>query len=482
MSKKTLNSQVGKSEDTKNRLSLSHCLSYCAPHVISLWLVTPMFIIQGIYAKYYGLSLTVLASIILAARLFDAITDPLIGYYSDRYYRRTGSRKPFILVGGLLLIVSSYFLYVPTVHEGAGSTPTVSLVYFIVWFFAFYLAYTIIEIPHIAWASDLAKTAADKSKIYSFRGAATYIGLLIFYGIPLLPFFDTNEITPETLEVSVVLAGLVMLPLLLLCITKTPDGYTDTNFEGVATNLNLPSVQKQDWRYTVKSIIGNTPLLLFLSAYVISGFSVGMWQGLVFIYVNSYLDMGAQFAQMFLVSLAVGMVAVPVWYKLSILLGKKTVLSLGAMLQIASYIYTGMLRPGEVGLWELISLNTINSIGSGSAVVIAPALLSEIIDYGEWKYRLKNTATYYALQTFLNKINAGVGAALGLAVAGWYGFDATTTLQSRDGVVGLMLSMVWIPCILSLIAILLYLLNPVNTRRHRIIRRFLDARAIRESK
>ena len=137
-----------------NDLSLFHCLSYCAPAISVFWIYAPVTILQGIYAKYYGFSLTTIAAIILVARLFDAITDPLIGYFSDRYYRRTGSRKPFVLAGGLLLIISSYFLYIPfgvdTASIMSGNSlegPAVSVVYFTTWFLLFYLAYTLFEIP-----------------------------------------------------------------------------------------------------------------------------------------------------------------------------------------------------------------------------------------------------------------------------------------------------------------------------------------------
>ncbi len=113
------------------------------------WLGAPIPILQGIYAKYYGFSLTTLATIILLARFFDAITDPLIGYYSDRYARRTGTRKPFILAGGLLLILSAYFLYVP-IGGDIGESSNVSVAYFTFWFMALYLAMTLFEIPHSA--------------------------------------------------------------------------------------------------------------------------------------------------------------------------------------------------------------------------------------------------------------------------------------------------------------------------------------------
>ena len=75
-----LNDQLAPVRTTTDgsRPSLSESLTYSAPYLTMAWLGAPIPILQGIYAKYYGFSLTTLASIILLARLFDAITDPLI--------------------------------------------------------------------------------------------------------------------------------------------------------------------------------------------------------------------------------------------------------------------------------------------------------------------------------------------------------------------------------------------------------------------
>ena len=92
-------------------LSKTQYLSYVAPTMMVsfLWSLSPL--LQGIYAKYYGVALTTIAMVLLIARVFDAVTDPLIGYWSDRYRAKFGTRKPFIIAGGILLIVSGYFLY-----------------------------------------------------------------------------------------------------------------------------------------------------------------------------------------------------------------------------------------------------------------------------------------------------------------------------------------------------------------------------------
>ena len=78
-----------------------------------VWLMAPSNIIQGVYAKYFGIPLTTIAAVLILARVFDSITDPLVGFYSDRYHRRVGNRKPFIIIGCVLFVISSYFLFVP---------------------------------------------------------------------------------------------------------------------------------------------------------------------------------------------------------------------------------------------------------------------------------------------------------------------------------------------------------------------------------
>ena len=335
---------TGESLGVTPSLSLGHCLSYCAPSVAIIWMIAPANILQGIYAKYYGFSLTTIAAILLLIRFSDAVTDPLIGCCSDRYYRRMGTRKPFVLIGGLLFIISSYFLYVPfgvdteSLMQGDSlKEPAVSVVYFTGWFFLFYLANTLFEVPHNAWASELAASSADKSKIYSFRSAAGYIGLIIFYSIPLLPFFDSTEITPVTLKVSVIAASLVLALFLYICITATPN-----RSSGITHKLNrkIDASVTSPQQSLFRAIIGNTPLLLLLSAFVFYGISTGLWYGVIFLYVDSYLNLGEEFSKMFLLAFLVGLASTPIWYKLSIAFGKKTILMAGLALLICSYLYS----------------------------------------------------------------------------------------------------------------------------------------------
>lgn len=480
-------------------------LAYSMPVVASTWLMAPIGVLQGIYAKYFGLSLSTIASVILVSRLFDAVSDPLVGFYSDYYYRRIGTRKPFIVVGGALFVISSYFLYVPVDIEllaksGSAFLPKdVSATYFAFWFIVFYMSSTLFEIPHLTWAGDIAPMANEKAKIYSYRSVAGYLGLLVFYTIPMLPIFETTEITPASLQVSVFTAGSCMLMFLIGCSKFVPDRlnikrhfnvkaeftggppYKKLNYDKTGLN-DIPESRNFTLKNTsalVKSMSSNRPFILFISAYSLTTFSTGMWYGLLFIYIDGYLNLGEHFALTFLAASIAGILATPLWCHLAIRLGKKVVWAAVIALVIGGFIYTGTMKPGTTDVINLVVLQVAVAGGFSCISIIAPAMVSEIADYGTWQSGVERPASYFSLFTFTHKTTSAISSALGLFIAGWYGFDAVTGIQSDRGVFGIILAISWIPIFVSVLSLFFIFMTPISDRRHAVIRKRLDDKARR---
>lgn len=450
-------------------------LAYALPVLGVAFLTGPLTILQGIYATHFGLALTTIATVLLVSRLFDAVSDPLIGYLSDQYYARYGSRKPFVISGGVLFILSSWFLYVPP--------DNVSTVYFLGWFLAFYLCYTLFYIPHLAWGSELSGNSQEKNTIYSWRAAGDFLGALLFFAVPLLPIFETNAFTPETLQWSVFLAGCLMLPMLYLCVTKVPNKRNNEALKDHNINHFKSSCQKKEsLGDLLSSILGNPSLLWFLAAFFSAGTGVGMWFAMVYLFADSFLGLGQQLAWMFVISYGVGSVTMGLWAKLATYWGKQRVWGL-AMLTIGiGLVGMGWLTPGEVSQLPLLLCMIMIYSGFAAWIILAPSLLADIIDYGTWKFGRDRAGTYFSLYTLIMKTNYAIGGALGLGIAGGYGFDASATAHSTEVVFGLHLAMVWIPVPMVLLSIVFMAFIPINSRRHAIIRRCLDVRVVRDSK
>ena len=136
-------------------LSTLQQVAYTLPVMGTIFLFGPVALLQGIYATYFGLSLTTIAMVLLIARVFDAVTDPIVGYLSDYCHIRTGSRKIFLACGGVLVIVSAYFLYVPVDPSSLDTSTQVSAAHFLIFYLLLYLSMTIFEIPHLAFSIAL---------------------------------------------------------------------------------------------------------------------------------------------------------------------------------------------------------------------------------------------------------------------------------------------------------------------------------------
>ena len=453
----------------KEPLTQAQELAYGLPLLSLYFLFGPIAILQGIYATHFGLALSSIATVLFIARIFDAITDPIIGYCADLYYRKYGSRKPFIVFGGLLFIVSSWFLYVP---------PTdVTVEYFFCWFLAFYFAHTLFEIPHLAWGSELSTDSSGKNRIYGLRSLFVFLGTLLFFVMPLLPWFETNEITPLTLKWSVLIASSLMLPMLCICIKATPNVQIHPNKEAAANR----HVKKEHRNLTLRTIFSNKPLQVLTASHICTGLGSGMSLTLLFLFVDAYLGLGQKFALLYVISFSLSIVTLRVWYKIANYWSKQVAWIAGMVLIAIGLIGAGFLSPDNTGWLSLLMCMILIYSGIAAFNIMVPSLISDIVDYGAWKFGGDQAATYFALYTFINKTMVALGGALSLAIADWYGFDPTVTLHSSATVTSLKMSVAWIPALMVLLSIIFIVRIPITRQRHAIIRRRLDSRTFRKT-
>ena len=447
-------------------------IAYIAPSMILAFLTSPMGILQGIYAKHFGMSLAAIATVLLVSRLFDAVSDPLIGYWSDRYHSKSGSRKPFVIVGGLLFIVSSYFLYVPVDPDHLNAETVVSTTYFMGWFLVFYLAWALVEIPHLAWGAELATSTQEKNKIYSLRAFSTYAGILLFYLVPFLPIFSGNAFTPQTLQWTAVAAGLLMLPVLYCCVKLTPDGARISRQRGKQTNL---------WALR-NEILSNKPFLIFTAAFALYGMgAAGMIFTLLFIFIDTYLGLSEHFALLSLIGICSCLLSLGFWYWVANRLEKKVTWILGVLFYVVGVLGISLLEPGVTGIAGLVVIITLLYIASAAITALSPSLLADIIDYSTWKFGTDRTATYFSVYTFASKTSMAIGGSIGFGLAGWYGFDPSTAVHTEKAIFGLRLAACWLPTVIILLSALTMAWVPMNAHRHRTIQRRLAARLAQRS-
>ena len=130
-------------------------------------------IIQGIYTREFGVSLSAIATAITLCKILDALTDPVVGILSDRTRHWPGGRKFWVVLGSVILLIGAYFLFNPTKDKLFDG-------YFFVAYFVTLLGWTVVEVSHLSWGAELANSYDDRSRIFSYRTSFLFAGTLLF--------------------------------------------------------------------------------------------------------------------------------------------------------------------------------------------------------------------------------------------------------------------------------------------------------------
>ncbi len=437
--------------------SISNMTAYAAPALPRAFLYAPLWIIlPAIYVKYFGLELTAVAAVLFYARMFDGITDISIGYLSDRHRITGGSRKLWVLVGGLGVVISCYFLFSPP--------DTVTATYYLLWSLAFFLAFTLIEVPHLAWGSELTLNYNRRAKVYTIYSMFWGAGATLFYAVPLLPIYESSEFTPEILKDTGYVGSVIMLSFLLWTYFYAPDG------------IIVKSEKKDTFKLLFHSIIKNKPLLIYFSAYGCFGLSMGMLFGLLYLYLDSYLKCGELLAISFLLGGITGVLCLPLWQKLINKTSKATTWAAGILLFCTIHGCFIFVSPGDTG-WIIGILAGASQIGLHCSNTCSAATLGDIIDYGKLKFHQDRGSTYFAVNNLILKLGLGLGGGFSLGLAGLFDFDPSNSTHSASSIIGIQLGFIYLPVLLSLISITLIFLIPITKRRHNIIHRRLASRS-----
>ncbi|MCY3796008.1 MAG: MFS transporter, partial [Gammaproteobacteria bacterium] len=164
---------------TSHQLKRSTLFYYSLADVPVMMSIFPALVfIPKFYTSDMGVPLALAANIILGVRLFDMVSDPLMGYISDRTQTRWGRRRPWLVVATPILMLGIYQLYLPP--EGAGT------MHMLTWMAVVSVGTTMLLIPYYAWAAELSPDYNERSRITGWRSMAGVVGSLVAQLAPAL--------------------------------------------------------------------------------------------------------------------------------------------------------------------------------------------------------------------------------------------------------------------------------------------------------
>lgn len=430
-------------------------LAYAAPSLTIAGIMGyPLVaLVPPFYAASVGISLSTIGVVILVSRMFDGVTDLLIGYLSDHTKSPIGRRKPWLVVGAPLMSICIYFLFVPP--NGAGAF------YFAGFMFALYFCWTMIEIPYKAWASELSRDYNERSRITTYLAIFGAAGGILFLAVPLLPSVQSAESAGAGLRVMALGFVALTVPLMMITVATIPQGHH-------------VAVKSSDFVTDIRSMATNKLFLRFLTIYCLYGSAVGINGAALFFFI-SYLDIGSPtivFAGLLIVFLA-ALVGMPVWLMIIKRIGKHRALFLAALLNACIYPLAFFIAPGPEAAIPALVCGVLLGLCAGPYNIVPLSMLSDIVDYDLVRGGVNRAGSYVSVQHLVGKLNASLGGAAAFFILDMFGFQASGG-SDAVGVLGLKVVALGIPTVFFLLSLLFISGYPLDAKRHATIQKRLE--------
>lgn len=265
------------------------------------------------YSRDLGLSLAFVGVILTLSRLTDVVTDPMIGILSDEWKTRFGRRKPWMVVGTPLMMVSLWMLFVPPANA--------STLYLFVWISLLYLSFTLVDLPYRAWGAELSTDYRERSQVTGWRESFGYLGLITSLVIPLAMAFALDLRGPRNALYGIAVAVVVALPLMMvpaLVFVKEP----------APARLDRPKVTL---RRGLAIVWDNKAFVRLVVCLTFFATAISMTASLSFFFVQHVMEEPFdRYAIFVLVYYLSSTAAIPIWLRISYRLGKHKTVVLGS--------------------------------------------------------------------------------------------------------------------------------------------------------
>lgn len=409
------------------------------------------------YSEAVGLGLATVGLMFLLGRIFEAVTDPLIGALSDRTTGRWGARRPWMVVGTPLSLAAAYFLLTPE----KGASPG----YLLVALLAFYLVWTMVYIPHQSWGGELASGYHERTRIAGYRETGSFIGYLLAAIVPLVYWQFFAGVSAPSFEQIVHSIGVlfaITLPITVIwCLAVVP-----------ATKRGKAEAPPS-WRELYAILGRNKPFMRLASAYFIDRLAMGTYFAAQPLLVGIAFNMQQYVLWIALANTVSAVVFAPLWIGVAKKLGKHRTYVLANLVTMLSYSLLFLVEPGE--LWLALLANVCMGFGNGGTMITPPAMTADTVDYDELKSGVQQMGGHMSFLAFVFKFGMAAGPFVGLGFISLFGFQAGAP-PTETALLGIRLCASWLPIVLLVPPILLMWQFPLDEHRQSVIRRRLDRR------
>lgn len=438
------------------------------------------------YSNIFGLSLAHAGTLVLVTKLYDAVSDPVMGLIADRTNTRWGKYRPYLLWIAIPFAIAGILAFFTPQTDNY----TFKHVYAYVTYILMMTVYTAINVPYGAMLGVMTDDSREKSVFSSFRMFFAFIGSFIAMGSfePLLKLrqsivgtlpaeWTLADSTPADWTIAVSVIGIVCAVLFILSFLMTREHVTEAEMAKEPVKENSKAAAKTSVAEDLKALVANGPWWMLLGGGIAILLFNCVRGGAAAYYFADVLGTNAIFTlALFLtvgeISQLVGVVVtVPVSEKI----GKKATFLLVLVAVTVLSVIVAFLPETPAGMWALLVSQILICIAIGINSPLLWSMFADVADYSELKNGRASTGLIFSSSSMAQKFGAAFGSAIVLWVLMAFGYDnAKGAVQTPEALATIKALISWIPAIGSAAGIAIMLGYPLTDKRMSDIRQELS--------
>lgn len=377
--------------------------------------------------------------IFFAPRIFDSITDPIMGFISDNTKSKWGRRRQYVLIGSIIMGIA----YIAMWQLFRENSLQFNFWYFFLWSLVFYLGLTFFSVPYVAMGYEMSDDFHERTHIMAvaqFIGQWAWVIAPLFWIIMYDPdWFPSADVAVRQLSVWVAIpcAFCAMVPALFIKSESTIDkDYDPLNAANIGNSLKkiyysfIEAFKIKEFR----KLCGAT-FLIFNAFNTVAALTFFV---IVYKLFNGDAEATGIWVALFgcLGALGTTFIVIPVVTWMSKTYGKKKAFMIAQSISIIGYIMLYFLFvPGKP--WMYIIALPFFSFGIGSLFTIMMSMTADVIDVDELNTGKRREGIFGAIYWWMVKVGFAIAGALSGVIIWIVGFNAdlpTTDQQSAvDG-------------------------------------------------
>ena len=463
----------------KDRIPLSQKIVFGIGMLANQMFPAALGIFMVILVQGLGMDPLLWGLIFFIPRLFDAITDPVMGFITDNTTSRWGKRRPYVFIGAIIAGLS----YVMMWQLSEDNSQLYNFFYFLGWSLIFFLGMTIFSIPYVAMGYEMSNDFHERTRLMA---TAQWIGQWAWV---ICPWFWIILYDPDWFESATEGARYlsIWVGLGCMCLALVPAffcTYNNTSSGAPVQKIDRKNI-KETFDVFVKGIITTfqckpfrkiclATFLVFNAFNTIAAFS---WFIIVYYMNGGDAELAGKWPTLFgsVSALFTCFLVIPTITWLSQKFGKKQTFLLSQSISIIGYILFWWFFSPENPALMFIPL-PFYVFGIGGLFTIMMSMTADVCDLDELETGKRREGTFGAIYWWMVKFGLAFAGLLSGAILSVVGFDQTVAVQTEEALTGLRMAYIIVPVCGTLLAIYIMRSYDLDEDKAHSIREQLEAR------